>query len=197
MTSDDRAALMGRLDFLAGEVIYSGRHLLEQPYRVTGGETLETIGKTLNVPWQLLGTINRVNSPASVVPGQELKVVRGPFRAEVNLGRSELTLFLGELYAGRFSMTTGQDPSPEPGEFSIQDRQTARTYYPLNGANIPAGDPRNPYGDVWLDLGNRVCIHGSATTPTSSGAGCIQLTPRDAKDVFGILSKGSSVSIIR
>jgi lipoprotein-anchoring transpeptidase ErfK/SrfK len=197
LSADDRAAMLGRLDFLAGEVVYSGRHLLEQPYRVSSGETLETIAETLNVPWKLLATINRVTDPAKVVPGQELKVVRGPFRAEANLSRSELTLFLGELYAGRFPISVGQDPAPQPGDYSVQDKLSSKTYYALNGANIPAGDDRNPYGDVYLDLGNRMCIHGTAKSGASSELGCIRLAPRDASDISSILSKGSSVVVVR
>lgn len=195
--AEERAALLSRLDYLAGEVVYSKRHLLEQPYRVSAGETLESIAQSLNVPWQLLATINQVTDPAKVVPGQELKVVRGPFRAEVNLARSELTLMLGELYAGRFPMTVGKDPTPKAGDYKIQDKQNARTYYALGGANIPAGDDRNPYGDVWLDLGNSMCIHGTGRSVSSTDMGCIRLSPSDAKDVYSILSKGSSVTVLR
>lgn len=193
----DREPLQRRLDVLAGEVIYSSRHLLEQPYRVSGGETLETIAATYDVPWELLANINEIKDPAAIVPGQELKIMRGPFRAEVNLERSELTLFLGELYAGRFPITPGSDPAPQPGTYSVEDKQTARTYYASSGRDVPAGDPRNPYGDVWLDLGSQMCIHGSPESAETDGAGCIRLRPADARDVFGILSQGSSVSIMR
>lgn len=193
----DREPLQARLDMLAGEVIYSTRHLLEQPYRVREGDTLQTIAATYEVPWQLLANINQVQDPAAIVPGQELKIMRGPFRAEINLKRSELTLFLGELYAGRFPITVGNDPVPEPGSYTIEDKQTARTYYPLTGGNIPAGDPRNPYGNVWMDLGGQICIHGSPETSGDGAQGCIQLRTADADDVYGILSKGSTVSIMR
>lgn len=196
LSSTDRESLLGRLDWLAGEVIYSTRNLLEQPYRVSQGETMQDIAAKLEVPWQLLATVNGVSDPAAVVPGQELKVIRGPFRAEVNLTSSELTLFLGEMYAGRFPIQTGSDPAPKSGSYIVQDKQTARTYYSLDGGNIAPGDPRNPYGDVWLDLGNQMCIHGSAEQ-AAAGNGCIQLRRTDARDVFGILSRGSAVTISR
>ncbi|WP_164103185.1 LysM peptidoglycan-binding domain-containing protein [Candidatus Laterigemmans baculatus] len=197
LQASDREPLQARLDMLAGEVIYSTRHLLEQPYRVREGDTLQSIAETYEVPWQLLANINQVQDPAAIVPGQELKIMRGPFRAEVSLDRSELTLFLGELYAGRFPIGLGNDPLPEPGTYTVKDKQTARTYYPLTGGNIPAGDPRNPYGQMWLDLGGQLCIHGSPETGSGEPQGCIQLRTADARDVYGILSKGSAVSIIR
>lgn len=197
LTKEQREPLLARLDFLAGEVVYSSRHLMEQPHRVRQGETLQSIAATLDVPWQLLATINQVTDPAAIVPGTELKVLRGPFRAEVNLPRAELTVFLGELYAGRFPIQIGTDPAPQPGTYSVVSKQSERTYYPLAGANIPGNDPRNPYGDVWLDLGNQMSIHGSPQQSSNVSTGCIQLRANDAHDVFGILSQGSAVSILR
>lgn len=193
----DRAALLGRLDWLAGEVIYSQRHLLDQPYRVSQGETIKSIAERLEVPWQLLGSINGVDNPAEIVPGQELKVIRGPFRAEINLVRSELTLFLGELYAGRFPIVSGQDPAPEPGTYQVKDKRNDRTYYSATGQVIPAEDPRNPYGKYWIDLGSHMCIHGMGAQGGNPEQACIQLRTADAHDVFGILSTGSDVTITR
>ncbi len=197
LTKEQREPLLARLDFLAGEVVYSSQHLMEQPHRVRQGETMQSIAASLEVPWQLLATINQIADPAAIVPGTELKVLRGPFRAEVNLSRSELTVFLGELYAGRFPIQVGSDPAPQPGSYSILSKQSERTYYPLAGANIPGNDPRNPYGDVWLDLGNQMSIHGSPQQASSMPTGCIQLRANDAHDVFGILSQGSAVSVLR
>jgi len=196
ISTDDHKALLPRLDFLAGEVIYSKRHLLEQPYRVTKGETLRDIAAKLDVPWELLGVINGIQDPAEVIPGTELKVIRGPFRAEVSLVRNELTLFLGELYAGRFPITQGTDPAPRPGTYVVRDKQNGRTYYPGAGTSIPSGDPRNPYGDVWIDLGEQMAIHGWSGGGEAR-TGCIQLRAADARDIFGILSSGSDVTILR
>lgn len=195
MSPEDRVALLPRLDFLAAEVIYSTRHLLELPYQVSQGETLQTIAAKFDVPWNLLGTINGITDPTTVVPGTELKVVRGPFRAEVNLASDELTLFLGELYAGRFPIAEGTSPAPKPGTYTVRDKQSDKPYYPGAGAAIPGGDPRNPYGDVWLDLGDQMSIH--ASSGSSDATGCIKLRAADARDVFGILSEGSDVTIIR
>ena len=73
---------------LAGTVIYSTEHQLEPARVVKPGETLETIAKEYNVPWQLLAKINGIPAPDQLRPGQELKVVRGPFSAVVDLHRS-------------------------------------------------------------------------------------------------------------
>ena len=193
----EREQLLSRLDPLARDVIYSKRHLLEQPHRVTTNETLPRIAERYNVPWELLANINHVDDPVTVLPGTELKVVRGPFRAEVNLTTKELTLFLGDLYAGRFEVGIGNDPPPAPGTFSVQDKQPSHVYYNREGVPVPADSPDNPYGKAWFDLGGSLCIHGSPNTVRPSNVGCISLAGDHARDLYGILTQGSVVSIRR
>ena len=197
LSAGDRQQLLSRLDPLAREVIYSTRHLLEQPHRVRQNETLMEIAVRYEVPWQLLANINTIEDPVTVLPGTDLKVVRGPFRADVDLTQNELTLFLGDLYAGRFPIAVGSDPSPSPGTFTVLDKQSAKTFYNSVGSPVPPGNPKNPYGSMWLDLGNNLCLHGSpdSTTPTTDG--CISIAGNYAKDLYGILSQGSSVTIRR
>ncbi|QDV68299.1 LysM domain protein [Rosistilla carotiformis] len=198
LTAEQTAQLMPRLNALAGEVVYSQRHLVESAYRVQPGDTLQAIAAARRVPVQVLANINGISDPASLVPGTELKVFTGPFRAEVNLSKSQLALFLGDLFAGSFTVKTGTSPAPTEGTFAIQAKQKARAYYGMDGTTFAAGDPRNPYGDFWIDLGDRLSIHGSPSMqPGVSGLGCIQMNTADARDVYGILSEGSSVTIRR
>ena len=142
LSGEQRSELLSRLDPLAREVIYSQRHLLEQPHRVGQNETLMEIAARYEVPWQLLANINQIKDPVTVLPGTELKVVRGPFRADVNVSLKELTLFLGDLYAGRFPIGVGNDPTPKPGTFTVQDKQTSRTYLRRGRFTGASGQPR-------------------------------------------------------
>lgn len=197
LSGRQRADLLARLDPLAREVIYSREHLLEKPYRVGHSETLVEIAQQYQVPWQLLANINQIADPTAILPGTELKVVQGPFRAEVNLSSGELTLFLGDLYAGRFPVAIGNDPAPQPGTFTVQDKQSERTYYDPTGAAVEPGSPQNPYGSAWLDLGGELSIHGSSEPTRPTERGCISLADNHASDLFGILSHGSAVTIRR
>lgn len=197
LTSSDREALVSRLDPLAAAVIYSRRHLLEQPHRVGANETLMEVATKYEVPWQLLANINGIEDPVAILPGTELKVVRGPFRAEVDVARNELTIFLRDLYAGRFQINVGAQPAPEPGTYTVLEKQSARTFYDSNGSPVPPGDARNPYGTVWMDLGKQLCIHGSPDRSKPTTEGCISLRGDQAEDLYGILSQGSSVTIRR
>ena len=195
LSDAQRDQLLSRLDPLAGEVIYSKEHLLEKPHRVGSNETLIDIAKRYDVPHQLLANINGIDDPITVLPGTELKVVRGPFRCDVDRTHQELTLFLGDLYAGRFPISIGDDPVPPPGAYTVQEKKSQKTYYDMTGNAIPPGDPRNPYGAMWIDLGAGVALHGSPSPEQPAGAGCISVAGRFTPDLMGILSEGSTVSI--
>jgi LysM repeat protein len=171
--------------------------LLEQPHRMSRSETLQEVAQAYDVPWQLLANINGIQDPLTILPGTELKVVRGPFRAEVNLTLQELTLFMGDYYAGRFPIAVGNDPLAVEGSYTIQDKQTGKTFYNRSGTPVAPGSPANPYGNFWMDLGNQICIHGSPDPTRPNENGCISLAEDVADDLYGILSRGSSVTIRR
>jgi LysM repeat protein len=195
-SEQERRELLDLLDQLAGKVIYSNEHLMDTPYVVRRRDTLMDIAERYNVPSQLLANINGITNPEVLVPGTQLKVVPGPFRAELDLSREELTLFVGSLYAGRFPIAVGPDFALRPGQYRVNDKRPGRTYWASNGRPVPANDPSNPYGGVWLDLDGDLCLHGRPQTGDLRLA-CISLSPGDANDVYGILSRGSRVSIRR
>jgi hypothetical protein len=190
-----QSRLNERLDQLAGTVIYSKRHLLEEAYKASRSDTLHDLAARYSVSAKLLQNINGVQDPTLVLPGTELKLVRGPFRAEIDLGRGEATMFLGGLYAGRFIVRAGRDPAPRPGEYQVLAIETGRNYYLPSGQVIPAGAAANPYGQWWIDLGSEQGLHGSPEAGAESNSGCLSLSPRDAADVAAILSVGSKVVI--
>ena len=197
LNADQQRKLYDLLDPLAAKVIYSAEHLVEPAYEVRRGDRLADIAQTYQIPWELLANINGIENPDLLVPGTKLKILRGPFRADVNLHANELTLFTGQLYAGRFPISVGTDPAPKLGEYQILEKQTGRVYYAGDGRTIPADDSTNPYGRVWLGLGSELSIHSSPDGGDSSGMGCISLSPLDASDVYSILSQGSPVVIRR
>ncbi|MFW6172057.1 MAG: L,D-transpeptidase family protein [Planctomycetota bacterium] len=198
LTAQEHGELLDLLDPLAARVVYSQEHVLEDPYKVGRNETLMDIAKQYDVPYQLLQKINAIEDPKVLLPGSQLKVVSGPFRAEVDLGQQELTVFLDRLYAGRFPVTVGTEPQPFEGDFQVRDKQYDKTYFSLDGRTIPGDSPSNPFGGLWVDLGREVCIHGSPREgEDEEPQGCISLSPRDADDVYSILSVGSRVRVLR
>ena len=206
-SEDRKAQLLPLLDQLAGSVIYSRRHLLEPPYTVPEHETLEQIAQRYHIPMILLAKINGIAAPYDLFPGETLKVVRGPFRAETSLSRRELTLFLDTYYAGRFTVRLGSDVSIDDGVLEVAEKLEQRTYTDSeNGQQIPPESPENPYGRHWIGLrqlsstspSDALGIHGTGEgcSPDDS-RGCIGLEARDAEDLYSILSIGSTVRIVR
>ena len=199
------------LDQLAGSVIYSRQHFLEPAYVTQQGDTLDKISQSYNIPWQLLARINGLMPPSvsnadnpmkdqPLPPGRELKVLRGPFDAVVRLGTHELTLLLQDRYAGRFSIGVGRDQPKLDGTYTVRDKAASPTYYGPDGVTITPNDPKNPLGSAWIGLTDRIGIHG-VNDPQNIGRddnrGAICVGDRDLQDLYGILSVGSRVTILR
>lgn len=198
LTPQQHGELVAWLDALAAKVIYSREHLLAQPYKVRGSnERMIDVARKCGVTAHLLQNINAsaVNNPEVLLAGTVLKVVPGPFRAEVSLARGEITVFLNELYAGRFPMALGDEPVV-PGQYQVQQKQYLPTYVGSDGRTVAGNDPANPYGTFSLNLSSHVRIHGSPLiAPAGRPRGCIGLSPKDAEDLYGILTEGSIVVI--
>jgi hypothetical protein len=200
------------LDQLAGTVIYSRKHYLESAYKAQQGDTLDRIAQRYNVPWQLLARINGLIPPGAsnndaatkdqpLPLGMELKVVRGPFEAVVHTDRHELTLMLGNRYAGHFPIGLGVDLPKTDGTYTVRDKASIPPPGVSEGGNLSvANNPRSPQGGPWIGLNDRIGIH-AASSPQAIGRddnrGAICVGDRDLQDLYGILSVGSRVRILR
>jgi len=180
---------------LAGTVIYSSQDHLLPPYVVAAGETLPTIAMTLGVPWQLLGKINGVADPQGLIPGEHLKVVRGPFDAVVSVSRRRLSLQLAGNYAGSFPVVIGRDFVSRVG------RSIAVTELRSESAADPRLAPQlqaDPTGRPAIVLGDGLLIEPvddpslmSENTPSTS----LLVSRREFADIVDILGPGSRVLV--
>jgi LysM repeat protein len=189
---------------LAGTVIYSTEHRLGPARVVRPGESLESIAKEYNLPWQLLAKINGIPAADQVRPGQELKVVPGPFSAVVDLGRSQLTLEVAGRYAGKFPVTVPIGATVSEGEWLVEQKLVA----PANGVTQSAYTTQPPKVDHAIVLrggadpatatGGPTLAIASSSSPTGpSAAAAIQISAADAEELSDILSIGSRVIIRR
>jgi len=138
---------------LAGTVIYSQQDLLLPPHVVAAGESLQAIAAPLGVPWQLLAKINGVEDPAKLVPGEQLKVVRGPFDAVVSISRGRLSLQVGGNYAGSFPVIVGRQVQERVGaSLAVVDVRRG-------GQPAPAG-PGGPAQVAYMAAGNAAIVLG-------------------------------------
>lgn len=181
------------LSQLAGTVIYSTEHVIDQPYVLNRGETLGEIARRYNVPTILLQRINGISNPDNLEAGTELKVLHGPFTATLDATNNELSLLVNGCYAGRFPVEVTRGNQLTPGQHQIIRKEENPEYFDSASGQIwKAGDERNPYGSHALHLDGGVVLHGDG-----GPGGSVGLTPRDVEDIFGILSVGSRVTITR
>lgn len=116
LAAEEHQRLEDLLGQLAGTVIYSQKDLLMPPHIVGAGETLPAVAAPLGVNWQLLAKINGIPLSDELIAGESLKVLRGPFDADVSLSRRRLTLRLTGNYAGSFPMAVGEAAAARSGE---------------------------------------------------------------------------------
>lgn len=199
LTEPERKQLLELLDALTGTVIYSRDFHAEPAYEVQPGDDLERVAQQYNVPWQFLQRINGVEDPHQLAPGQKLKVVRGPFRATVDLEAGQLTVWLDDRYAGRFPIGRNAPGATPEGEYAVQTKIENPAFYGQDGT-VEADAPGNPLGERWIELSEQVGIHGAADVNAPGHpdtAHCIRMSATDVEDLYDILSLGSKITVRR
>ncbi len=200
LNGPQRQRLLPFLDGLAGKVIFSTEHHLEDAPYTVANESLVDIGQRWKVPAQLVYNINQsqISNPAAVVAGTQLKAVQGPFDAEIDTQQHVMTLFLGDLYAGRYPIRVGVSGNPQPGDYRVLVKsEVGHSWRDASGNSYPPGAAENGYGPHWIGLSGSLCIHAVDDLAIDGHHGCIGLNAKDAQDVFAILGEGSTVKILR
>ena len=199
LSPSEASEVEGLLGQLAGSVIYSTEHRLVPPHLVQAGERLEDIAKEYKVPWQLLAKINGIERPDQLQVGQQLKVLRGPFSATINLSQRKFTLMLDRRYAGQFAIEVDPTVSVEEGHWAVNQKLVTPAT-----ASLPKAAPSEERTVILKNttgVTNQVAIlrrSGSTLPAAADPAGrVIRLQSSDVEDVFDILSLGSPVTIRR
>jgi hypothetical protein len=188
---------------LAGTVIYSQQDLLLPPHVVAPGETLDSIAAGHRVPWQLLAKINGVDDPKRLVPGEAVKLVRGPFDAVVSVSRRRLSLQVAGNYAGVFPVVIGRGVPERIGsslavseirrDAGLQPSGAAPT---ATGAFVQQVAGQAGTKSIVLHEGLRIeAADDPAAMSDIAPAGALIVTPRDLDELVDILGEGSHVLI--
>ena len=176
----EKQRLLEWLDALAAKVIYSSEHHLRSlPYIIQPDDTIAALARDWQIPAQLIYNVNtdKIPDPTDLTPGVEIKMIQGPFNAEIDSASNTMTLFLDGLYAGRFSI--GSKRLLPLGEFRIVDKS----------ANDKSGRP------YWIELNNGISIYGSNQGALENNE--IALLPGEAEELFSILSATSNIRVVR
>jgi LysM repeat protein len=164
------------LDRLAINVIYSRNvHVLEPPYTIIIGDSIDSIAQKFNISSALLMKINGLTGAKPLESGTNLKVVVGHFDAKISIARRELTLILGGLYAGRFHAVSGERIGNLRGEFYVSSKT-------------------DTWNDKSVTLNNGVTFYGTdQLQPSDSLATTVRFSIQDAKELFDILTERSVI----
>ena len=205
------AAINDRIVF-SNEIIPGDPYSLQ--YVVRSGDSLSRIVKNLGlqVDWRFLQRINGLPRPDTIRVGQTLKVVTGPFHADVDRDRHRLSLYLGDgpdrIFVRDFLVGLGAYESTPSGLFRVREHSKLVNppwTNPRTRERYAANDPENPIGEFWLGLEgidehNRqeagFGVHGTID-PDSIGRnesmGCIRLDDGDIDLIYEVLAEGVSV----
>jgi lipoprotein-anchoring transpeptidase ErfK/SrfK len=194
-----RASIHERIEKSANAIYFDPEPQFLQPYVVKAHDQFAVFAKQYNVPWQYLARLNHVD-PKKIRPGQQLKVIKGPFSAIIELNNFVLTLHAYGYYVRAYPIGIGKDGATPLGKFTVLNKVTNPQYTDPEGHVIEGADPNNPLGVRWLDLGKGYGIHGTIA-PNSIGKaesrGCIRLRNEDVEEVYDMLALGSEVTIRR
>jgi lipoprotein-anchoring transpeptidase ErfK/SrfK len=218
----DAAMVRSRLAELNERLVFSPEVAPDDPfiltYRVQDNDALSKIPRRLGVQvdWRFVAHINRISDPRRIHPGQNLKVVTGPFHAVVHKSDYRLDLYLGDegerVYVRSFDVGLGEYNSTPEGRFRVRpDSKLENPEWrnPRTRELFAADDPMNPIGEYWVGLvGDQpglenihgYGIHGTIE-PDSIGRqasmGCVRMRPDDVKLVWSVLMDEISTVEIR
>ncbi len=202
LSKPEKTEVDSLLGQLAGSVIYSKQHRLEPPHMVQAGEKLQAIAQQYNVPWQLLAKINGLASPEDLRPGQQLKVVQGPFSALIDLSDQKMIVMLQRRYAGQFDLAIAPQSTVEEGHWQVDQKllTPGNTALQSSLAAAHSEDRSLLLSNPSANSGQVAILHGSSAGTSSTAvppSRAIQLNANGIEEVFDILSVGSRVVIRR
>jgi hypothetical protein len=201
LSIEESQRLEDLLGQLAGTVIYSQQDLLLPPHVVAPGETLPAIASQLAVPWQLLAKINGVDDPSRLVPGEHLKMLRGPFDAVVSVSRRRLSLQVGGNYAGTFPVVIGRHVQDRVGaSLAVVDVRRGEAASPSAAPTGPAAQVAfvSSTGAKSIVLGDGLSIEAAedpSVVADSAPQASLVVSARDLEELIDILGPGSQVLI--
>lgn len=158
------------------------------PVQIVSNERL-ACGHNAILFWNKRGNLD----PRRLVAGETLLLPLEELRVHVEVERRLMLLLLGEVLVKEFRVGVGKPETPTPrGEFTVGKKQENPDWYPRGRGRIPAGDPKNELGSVWIHILNEdhplnYGIHGTNRPETVGSAcseGCVRLENEQASEVY-------------
>ncbi len=171
-------------------------------YTVKRGDTLYKIARHFDITLQLLRKLNNLTkNQNTIIPGQKLKVIKGPFNARVIKEEYILEITLNKKTILSFPVGLGKNNSTPTGTFTVGTKLTNPPQIDRRTHKIfPFGHPEHTIGTRWIELKRPYGIHGTKD-PQSIGKqesrGCVRMLNKDVEEIYDLLvSKKSRVTIV-
>ena len=177
-------------------------------YKVQSGDMLSEIGKSYNIPYELIMSINDIKRPEALAAGKTIKVINGPFHAVVHRSTFTLDLYIGKnTYVKTYRVGLGELGKETPtGLWSVKTNgKLIRPPWPNPaGGIVYPDDSEYPLGSRWIGLKGiegqakgrtGFGIHGTKdpdTIGTRSSQGCIRLYNGQVIELFNLMTPGQS-----
>ena len=175
-------------------------------YVIQSGDYLQKIAKRYNTTVALLKTMNGLKSD-TIRLGDRLLVFNGDFSIRVSKSRNQLDLLLGGKLFKRYPVGTGKFGKTPSAEFTLVDKIIEPPWTrPSDGKKIEYGDPENVLGSRWMAIQSAdhpeltgFGIHGTWERDSigkQSSAGCIRMLNEDVEELFDLVPRKTSVTIV-
>jgi lipoprotein-anchoring transpeptidase ErfK/SrfK len=174
-------------------------------HSVSPGENPDAIARSYGMSREFLNRLRGkdVNS-ADLRSGETIKIVKvkdaGGYHMDVDLSDYTLDLFIGGVFAKRYTIAHGAAESPTPvGRTQITNRVWHPQWtHPTSKKVLQYGDPENILGPIWLAFDSKLLgassigIHGYTGADGKMQAqvsnGCIRMQNQDAEEVFQVIA---------
>ena len=175
-------------------------------YVIQSGDYLQKIAKKYNTTVVLLKTMNGLESD-TIRLGDRLLVFNGGFSIRVSKSRNTLDLMLDGKPFKRYPVGTGKFGKTPAVEFTIVDKIVEPPWTrPSDNRQIEYGDPENVLGSRWMAIKSTdhpeltgFGIHGTWERDSigkQSSAGCIRMLNEDVEELFDLVPRKTSVTIV-
>ena len=220
LSQAEREVAYAGINELANQLFFSPKIVpgdtVGQSYVVKKGDSLGKIvsREKLGVDWRFIQRVNGMASEKALRPDMRLKLVHGPFDAEVVKADFRLNVYAGtgaeRIMVASFKCGLGENGSTPVGTFKV--RQGSKLIdpewrNPRTGEYFAANDPKNPIGERWIGLQGTTPetskftgygIHGTVE-PQSIGQqmsmGCVRLGDSEVQVAYELIGDGSTVVI--
>jgi len=222
LTESEKAQARGVLTDISDTLVFSsnidGEDQYSIEYIIRGGDTLSGIVHKMGllVDWRFIQRINGIKQASGIRPGQNLKLVTGPFHAIVHKDTYRIDLYLGDgdeqVFVRSYRVGLGEYNSTPVGLFKVRKNSklvNPTWINPRTREFFSADNPDNPIGERWVGLQgieertkdlSGLGIHGTIepqTIGTQASMGCIRMHAEDVTQVYEMLSGGVSTVEIR